>query len=167
MSIGLATLNGMLLATRWGAESLGGPVIGALCDRIGRASIHRFSLLCGSICLLAMASYPLSWPEAGFCAVVVFLFVFATGVTIPALTEATECGTTATYVTCWDFGSAVGPLVGYIFIWLDAYRELYVLGSVFYSIGLVTSAVAFGGSTPASPPEESLSSSTEASDEVA
>lgn len=143
VSIGLATVNGVLLATRWGAESLGGPIIGALCDRIGRGSIHRISLFCGSICLLSMAAYPSAWPEVGFSTVVVFLFIFATGVTIPVLTEATECGTTATYVTSWDLGSAVGPLVGYVFIWLDCYRELYVLGSILYSIGLITSTVAF------------------------
>ena len=112
MTIGVATLTGALMASRWIAD-LAAPLMGGLSDRIGRRGGATLFLACGALVLAiaARGSNPVSLVLA-----ILFYFLFATGATIALVAEAGVRGprAVASYVTAADFGSFAGPLIGWL-----------------------------------------------------
>ena len=110
--IGVATLNGFLLAARWIFESLGAPILGALIDRIGRRIGPFMFFGIGTLSLFAC------WAVSNTVLLsFLILIFFGCGTTLSAVIAA-EAGkrgpkTVALYASGWDFGAAIGPLLGW------------------------------------------------------
>jgi MFS family permease len=110
--MGIATLNGLVLASRHVINLLGAPAIGTFVDRIG----HRratFSFFCATAAILAAAAVT-SAAVLLLCLVLLF-FLGAVAINVVLATEAGRSGSRAFawYATASDLGAAFGPL----FIW--------------------------------------------------
>jgi len=112
VTIGVATLTGGLMASRWIAD-LVAPLMGGLTDRIGRRGGGALFLICGALVL--MIAVHDSSLMSQVLAILLF-FLFATGATIALTAEAGVRGSraVASYVTAADFGSFAGPLIGWL-----------------------------------------------------
>ncbi len=110
--VGVATLTGFLLAGRWTADLLASPMLGHMSDRLGRKKSATLYYVLGALALLfgSASSGPFSLVVS-----VVFFFVCGVGATVVLMAEAGSLGprTVAGYATAYDFGSAVGPLLGW------------------------------------------------------
>jgi MFS family permease len=141
--IGVATLNGLLLATRWITDALGAPLLGAVSDRMGRrwAAIVYFIGGMSALFLASLASHVL------FLVICVLLF-FACGVglTVVMISESGTRGTRslASYVTASDFGSATGPMLGWMTQQMHMSTDwIFLMGGGLYAAGLLMSMVKF------------------------
>ena len=114
MALGVATLSGVVLAFRWIMDGLGAPVLGALADRLRRERLIAPLFLLGAAALL-LAGLPTGL--TGLLAGVAMLFFCGTflGVLLTSWAGLEGPRTVSAYVTAQDFGSALGPLVGWTF----------------------------------------------------
>jgi MFS family permease len=112
VTLGVATLTGMLLSARWLSELAGAPLLGHLSDVLGRRGSATAYFAAGGGALAAGALTTGLLPLIG---VVAAFFLCAVGVTTALMAEAGSRGPRAVafYVTAADVGSAVGPLVGW------------------------------------------------------
>ncbi|MFH1568687.1 MAG: MFS transporter [Gemmatimonadota bacterium] len=153
-TVGVATLTGLLLASRWVAD-LGAPIIGAVSDRWGRRDAGAAFFGLGSLALAGagMASGPFQ------IAALVFLFyAAATGVNVTLTAQAGLRGSraVAAYVTASDLGSAVGPNLGWLAPQLGLPAQaIFALGCGLYAMGGAAAWMALerrgGGRRPAAP----------------
>ncbi len=143
ITIGVASLTGLLLSVRYLSEFLWGPVAGHLSDRLGRV---RLMLVAGGIEILGLIGLALApgvWPVI-FISVGLFLSATAAQVTLDALAgdlapPERRSQTMSTYATWSDLGSAAGPLVGWIigiglglnWMYLGSASTLLIVGLVF------------------------------------
>jgi MFS family permease len=112
LGLGVATLTGLLLASRWIADLMA-PVLGAFSDAVGRRPAGVAYFGAGAVVLAAA----IPWPSAGLLiAAVLAFYLCATGVGVVLHAEAGAGGarTVASYVTASDLGSAVGPNLGWL-----------------------------------------------------
>ena len=140
--IGVATLTGALLASRWVADLMA-PLLGGVADRVGpRVGAIAFFAL-GGATLLGAALLP----GALWLVVMVLLFYLcATGVSVVLSAQAGSRGAlaVASYVTASDLGSAVGPNLGW---WAPQFdlpiASVLVLASALYLAASLVVAVSF------------------------
>ncbi len=110
-----ATVTGVLLGVRYLLDSVAAPYLGGLTDRWGvRRASMRFFLLGG--CCLAIASL-----QPGFAMLVlgvIGFFVSATALQAGITGTASRLGSAsfARFVTASDFGSASGPVIGWLLV---------------------------------------------------
>ena len=135
ITVGVASLTGLLLAGRWMGELLGAPAMGHLSDRIGRrTSICIFFSIGGC----AMAAGGWQGDPVSLIGSVLVLFVCGGGATVALTAEAGSRGSraVASYSTASDFGSAVGPILGWSTQQVVVSSDLILyLGSGLYLIG--------------------------------
>ncbi len=143
VTVGVASLTGLLLSVRYLSEFLWGPLAGFLSDRHGRV---RFLLLAGGIeviGLIGLAFSPDIWPVI-IVSVLLFLSATAAKVTLDALAgdlapPDRRSQTMSTYATWSDLGAAAGPLVGWVigiglglnWMYLGSAGSLIVAGGIF------------------------------------
>ncbi len=143
VTVGVASLTGLLLSVKFLSEFLWGPVAGHISDRIGRI---RMLLTAGGLeiaGLVGLALAPGIWPVI-FIAIGLFLAATATKVALDALAgdlapPARRSQTMSTYATWSDLGSAAGPLVGWIigiglglnWMYLGSASTLLAIGIIF------------------------------------
>ena len=110
--IGVATLSGGLMATRWLADLLA-PLLGAFSDLLGRSFGYLVFLIVGA-CALGIAGMENNLSIQVFC--IILFFVCATGASVAMVAEAGLRGATAvaSYVTAVDLGACAGPLAGWM-----------------------------------------------------
>ena len=136
--IGVATLNGFMLAARWVPELTAAPLLGHLGDRVGRKKSAAIYFLMGSMALVVGST---SWARGGGMILAVLVFFFcAVGATVTLMTEAGSRGsrTVARFVTASDLGSAVGPVLGWSTQQLDLSTALILqIGSGLYAVGAI------------------------------
>lgn len=133
--VGVASLTGLLMAGRWVGELLGAPVLGHLSDRIGRRS-SAFLFFGLGACVLGVGGW-IGRPEALIGAVLAF-FVCGVGATVALTAESGSRGprTVASFATASDFGSAVGPILGWSTQQVVVSADLILLiGAGLYLIG--------------------------------
>ncbi len=140
--IGVATLTGALMSSRWIVDSAA-PLLGVFSDRVGRrrGGLVFFFAGVGALALAAVA-VGLIW-----LGVSVLLFFFcAAGAGVVMVAEAGARGprAVASYVTTSDAGACVGPLLAWTMPELDLPTELiFVLGGVFYAVAGVVAGSSF------------------------
>ncbi|GIX05672.1 MAG: MFS transporter [Candidatus Poribacteria bacterium] len=138
--LGLATLNGLLLASRWVLEGVGAPGFGALADRYGRDRLTRCSLIGGGVFLLLL------WrpsPLPLLAGAVIGFFAVATALNTILTSEAALRGSAslAAYVTGSDLGAASGPLLAWSLLELGLLpSSVLLIGVLLYGLGLFLSA---------------------------
>lgn len=133
VTIGVATLAGALMASRWIAD-LGAPFLGGLTDRIGRRRGGTLFFVAGAL-ILAGAS--LQEGEWWLIPAIIFYFACATGATVALVAEAGSRGprVVASYVTASDFGSFAGPILGWSMPQLALPVEfIFILGGCLYAV---------------------------------
>ncbi len=138
-TIGVATLTGMVLAVRWVLGSIGSPVLGAMADRIGRERSVPVLFVVGAIAM-GFASFPFGplWMVGGV--LVVFFCGTLVRITISALAGQQGAKAVASYATAFDFGSALGPLIGWGIVQFGLPTNLiFIAGAVFYILGAFVS----------------------------
>jgi MFS family permease len=132
VSLGIATITGLLLSSRWLIDFGLGPYLGHVSDRLGRHRVILAALLTGALALIVFASVselaPLSLGTVA---------IFASGTALSAALDASlgdlarpgqQARIIGRYTTCQDLGSACGPLLGYAFgVWLGL-GVMYGLG---------------------------------------
>jgi len=138
-TIGVASITGIVLAIRWGIGIVGSPMLGALADRIGRERSVPVLFIVGSMAL-GLASFPFGL----FCmisgVVIVFLCGSLLGTLISALAGQQGPRAVASYATAFDFGSALGPLIGWGIVQFGLPTNLiFITGAVFYILGVFVS----------------------------
>ena len=147
--IGVATLNGMLIALHYGVKSVGSPLIGAGVDRIGRhaAEIIAFSVGCAALVTAALL------PAAAILvpAVIVFFIAnVASWLSLVSRAGLAGSGSFARLMTAADLGAATGPLLGWSAIdRVGSPAAVFAIGAGLYAIALATAIVP---ARPASPP---------------
>ena len=141
--IGVATLNGLLLAARWVVDGLTAPLLGAYSDRIGRRRAELLFFSVGAIALL-----PASTTHGTITLVLMVLLFFSSGVgaTVVMMAEAGTRGprTVAAYVTSSDLGSATGPMLGWMTLqFLMPSSTIFIIGGTFYGVATLVSLRTF------------------------
>ena len=107
--IGIATFNGLVLASRHVINLLGAPALGGLADRIGHRKGTVIFFCITTAILAAAAVAPSVWI---LLCLVVMLFVCLTCLHVVLATEAGGCGSRmfAWFASASDLGAALGPL---------------------------------------------------------
>jgi MFS family permease len=132
LSVGIASLTGLLLSSRWAIDFGLGPYLGHLSDRLGRHRVILAAFLIGTLALGVFASVAAFIPLS-LAAIVIFISSTALSAALDAslgdLAPAGEQGRTiGRYTTFTDLGSACGPLLGYAFgVWIG-FMPMYILG---------------------------------------
>ncbi len=135
-----ATLTGLLLGIRYLMDTAVAPLLGGATDRYGvrRASMVYLSI--GGISLVMASSRP---PLALFVVTIVLFFICGTGLHAGVSGTASRLGSAAfaRYVTASDFGSATGPLVGWLVVaWLGDPGLSLGLGGILYLLAIAAAA---------------------------
>ena len=139
MTIGVASLNGLFLSARWVSDFLGAPVLGHLGDRLGRNRATTIFFVIGTAVLLLAATMT---SLAGIGVSVLLFFFCGVGLTTILMAQAGRLGskTTARYVTASDFGSAMGPALGWTTQqFVSSTDVIFLMGAVLYGTGVLVS----------------------------
>ncbi|MDP6662767.1 MAG: MFS transporter [SAR202 cluster bacterium] len=146
VALGIATLNGFLISTRWIA-GLAAPFFGYLGDRHGREKIVAGAI---PICVIGLAL--LAIPETFGAAVVWLPLAFgAVAAAITAL-DSTIGGLApprrrarvmSRYATWQDVGSAIGPLAAYAVIGFASLTLVYLTGAAVLVMALAVFLTVF------------------------
>jgi MFS family permease len=132
LSVGIASITGLLLSSRWAIDFGLGPYLGHLSDRLGRHRVILAAFFIGTLALGVFASVAAFIPLS-LAAVVIFTSSTALSAALDAslgdLAPAGEQGRTiGRYATFTDLGSACGPLLGYALgVWIG-FMPMYILG---------------------------------------
>ena len=135
MVIGVATLNGLLLSSRWIADALGAPFLGHISDRLGR---KRSATIYFGIGMLALFSASIASNTGLLILCVVMFFLCGVGATVVMHAEAGTRGSrsVAGYVTASDLGSATGPMLGWMTQQMHLSSDwIFLIGGGMYAIG--------------------------------
>jgi hypothetical protein len=146
LGLGVASLTGMLLASRWIADLLA-PILGHIADRVGRRGSGTVYFSAGAV-VLGLAAAPQIPAELMVLAVLAF-YVTATGVAVVLQAEAGSGGSrnVASYVTASDFGSAAGPNLGWLVLQLGgAEGSVFLLGAGVYALAGISAWFSLHGS---------------------
>jgi len=136
LSIGIATMTGLLLSSRWLIDFGLGPYLGHVSDRLGRQRVILAGFLLGALALVVFASVRSLGPLS-LATVVMFVSGTALSAALDAsLADLARPGSQARmlghYTTFQDLGSACGPLLGYAFgVWLGL-GVMYGLGACLF-----------------------------------
>jgi hypothetical protein len=133
--LGVASLNGILLAARHLVGIVGGPALGAAIDRVGVGTGEAVSL---AGCALALLAASLSSSVLTLACAIVALAVCETGAFVALTTQASRTSRDyARFATAVDMGSAAGPLLGWMLIETVSLGHAgLATGSLLYAVGL-------------------------------
>ena len=137
MLIGIATVNGILLATRHALGIAGSPLIGALIDKFG---IERSLLFCMFGAGISLAGGVIVSSPFALVLFVIGFFLCETTLNIALSAKAGKGGPRryARFVSASDLGSASGPLIGWGIIQLSiGSKVIFLTGTVLYLLGAI------------------------------
>lgn len=140
MAIGVATLNGLLLSSRWIADALGAPFLGLISDRLGRRWSATIYFSTGTLALFS-ASIASNMGLLILCVVVFFLCGVGATVVMHAESGMRGSRSVAGYVTASDLGSATGPMLGWMTQQVHLPSDwIFLIGGGIYAIGALVIA---------------------------
>ena len=151
MTIGAASLTGVLLSSRGFLELVFAPLAGSLSDRWGRQKLVVGALPVGAL-LVALYSFTPSLVAL----TVITLLIFLCGITLNVSFNAVAGDVAppekrslflSLFVTFQDLGAAIGPLLGYWIAPRFGLPLLYGLGAVLLGIASLLYALTFRFST--------------------
>ncbi len=131
-----ATLTGVLLGIRYLMDTVLAPWLGGATDRYGVRRASMVYLGIGGLALLMASSRP---PLALFMVAIIVFFICGTGLQAGVAGTASRQGSAAfaRYVTASDFGSASGPLLGWLVVaWLSEPGLSLGLGGTLYLLAM-------------------------------
>lgn len=131
-----ATLTGLLLGIRYLLDTALAPWLGGATDRYGVRRASVVYLCIGGLALVMASIRP---PLALFMVAIIVFFVCGTGLQAGVAGTASREGSAAfaRYVTASDFGSACGPLLGWLVVaWLGDPGLSLGLGGILYLLAI-------------------------------
>lgn len=131
-----ATLTGLLLGIRYLLDTALAPWLGGATDRYGVRRASMIYLCIGGLALVMASMRP---PLAVFMVAIIVFFVCGTGLQAGVAGTASRQGSAAfaRYVTASDFGSACGPLLGWLVVaWLSDPGLSLGLGGILYLLAI-------------------------------
>lgn len=135
LTVGAATLTGTVLAIRHLIDGLGGPVLGAVVDRVGRdRAIGVLFLLGSSLLFLAGILGSIQW----LVLVITVYFVCATALYTALYAQSGKKGprAVASFATAMDLGMSIGPLIGWsIAQFRLPLSSIFMTCAFFYALG--------------------------------
>jgi predicted MFS family arabinose efflux permease len=140
--VSAATLTGALLALRFGLDGLAAPWLGGLTDRFGVRFAAAGFYAVGGVALLLGSRSGAALTIAAF---VLVFFVCGTALQAGISGTASRFGSAyfSRYVTAADFGSACGPLFGWLALdWLGQETAGLLIGGALYVTASVAVALA-------------------------
>lgn len=132
-----ATLTGLLLGIRYLMDTAVAPWLGGATDRWGVRRASMVYLGVGGLALVMASSAP---PLGLFVLAIILFFVCGTGLQAGVAGTASRHGSAAfaRYVTASDFGSACGPLLGWLVVaWLTDPGLSLGLGGILYVLAIL------------------------------
>ena len=143
IAIGIATVNGFLLAVRQVLSIAGSPVLGTFADRMGLKKGELYFFLIAVVALLVATVMPQIWI---LLLTIIIFFICETTLRIVLVAEAGRLGSKqhALLATAMDFGAAFGPLFSWSAIGLIS-RPIVtlLLGCILYVVGAGFSLVSY------------------------
>ncbi len=139
--VGVATLTGLLLSTRYAINTLGAPKLGALLDR---TSHHVGTVVCFCLATLILLAATYTSSVLVLACLVPAFFVCATSINVALMAEAGRAGSRAftRYATASDFGCAVGPLLSWtIYEFVPSPTLTFAVACCFYATGALVAYV--------------------------
>ena len=133
--LGVATLTGLLISSRYAINALGAPTLGALLDRTGH---HIGTVVCFCIATLILLAATFTSSVVVLACLIPAFFVCATSINVALMAEAGRSGSRAfaRYASASDLGCAVGPiLVWTIFEFVPSPTLSFAIGYCFYGAG--------------------------------
>lgn len=136
--LGIGALSGFVLSVRWTASFFVGPAIGALSDRLGQLpTLAVLALLMAGAVLGALFSPP----EAALLFMGLVMLVDA-GIFVTLDAAASIAAHTTPrphlfmgiYATVMDGGSALGPLLAYLFVENISFTQLYLVMTALFGL---------------------------------
>lgn len=137
VAIGVATFSGLVLAFRWIMDGVGAPLLGALADKAGRERFVGPLFLLGAGGLLLAGLLPGLTPVVAGVMLLFFCGTFL-GILLTSWAGLVGPRAVSAYVTAQDFGSAMGPLIGWT-IAQYAFQPgaIFLVGAAAYGAGLI------------------------------
>ncbi|MCZ6616784.1 MAG: hypothetical protein O7E57_01525, partial [Gammaproteobacteria bacterium] len=135
-----ATLTGLLLGIRYLMDTAVAPWLGGATDRYGVRRASMMYLGTGGLALVAASLHP---PLTLFMLAIIVFFICGTGLQAGVTGTASRQGPAAfaRYVTASDFGSASGPLLGWLVVaWLGDPGLSLGLGGICYLLAVSAAA---------------------------
>ena len=138
--VGVATLNGVLLASRHVINTVGAPLLGHVLDRMGhdRGAFVFFSA--ATVALFLATAWSACLPV--LVVLILAFFVCGTAVQVVLAAQAGASGSRAfaSYATASDFGAATGPLLGWtVFEFVASPVVALAMGGAITGVGAVLS----------------------------
>lgn len=137
--VGVATINGILLATRWIA-GLAGPYLGYLGDRRGREIVLLFATPASVIALILVSAPVPTWLTVLWLPLA-FVATSASTTSLDAIVGSLappnrRAKVMSRYATWQDAGSATGPLVAFAVLSFTSLTAVYLSGAVLLSVAI-------------------------------
>ncbi|MBS04364.1 MAG: hypothetical protein CMQ24_16880 [Gammaproteobacteria bacterium] len=143
LAIGIATLNGLLLGSRWIFDTACGPLFGALADRYGMRLSASMFFTSG---LLALAALIVGDGVLILSAGILWFFASGTGLQVMLAGEASRHGSGyyARFATAGDVGAAASPLIGWSVVQAAMPNgAVFGAGGLLYVAGFAAALAAF------------------------
>jgi MFS family permease len=139
--IGVATLTGILLATRTILSMFAAPMAGTLSDRLGnRWGVTLAGLVIGSIGMLFLVRSDPIFILVGICLTAIAggsIQALLTTRTGDMVEQAQRGKAIGLLHTAGDLGSALGPMTAYVLLrWLPL-SGVYIMGALLFALGAV------------------------------
>jgi MFS family permease len=147
MTIGIASLTGLLLGSRGFLELAFAPLAGSLSDRWGRQRLVYGALPLGAL-LVALYGFTSSLVALAAITFLVFLCSIALHVSFNAVAgdvapPEKRSLFLSLFVTCQDLGAALGPLLGYWIAPRFGLPRLYISGAMILVVASLLYLIAF------------------------
>ncbi len=136
--IGIATVNGTILAARYVTNGIGSPLIGILIDKTGPVRTQLFGCLIGAVTMVAAAV------SSNPFLMIVSVFIYFVGGTAARLAMQTQAGLLgprayASLATGTDLGAAVGPFLGWVGVEVSQSGTLFPVSAALLFIAALLS----------------------------
>ena len=137
--IGVATLNGFLLASRHIIGTLGAPFFGAFVDWIG---YRKGAFICFTTSTITLVTAMTAQGVMLLLSMILLFFISAAIAMVLLSAKAATSGsrTYASFATALDLGAAVGPIVGWtIFEFISIPTISFAVGGSLYAVATIFS----------------------------
>ena len=137
--VGIATINGSLLALRHIIGTLGAPFFGAFVDRIGH---RKGAFICFTASTLTLFTAMAAQGLLLLLSAILLFFISAAIAMVLLSTKAATQGARAyaSFATALDLGAAVGPIVGWTLLEFISIPTLsFALGGFLYAVAMLFS----------------------------
>jgi MFS family permease len=150
LTLGIATITGIVLSISWSGEVISSNYFGQISDRFGRRPVI---LLCVPVMAIGLLSLIINNSFMPILVVpIIFLATTAGKITLDASAgdlspHADKAHVMSRYSTWADLGAASGPIAGYGLMGMLGLHWIYIISSLLIASGVIAYVVTTGGTT--------------------